>query len=128
MPVNLKPCPFCGNDVRIVPIQSGFAVVCNGKNCLSQMRITYGSCDAKKMFLEKLCADWNRRTPEAPAVVAAIECIEDYRNTLFDEMQEPYDEHGSCCLDVLDETLNRLRCFTTIAAVEAWERKDNHEA
>ena len=123
MSVKLKPCPFCGSNARIVPIQSGFAIVCNDKNCLSEMRILYGSCDTKKMFLDKLCADWNRRTPEVPAVVAAIECIEDYRGVLHDEMQEPYDDHGSCCLDVLDETLNRLRCFTTSAAVEAWIRR-----
>lgn len=47
----------------------------------------------------------------------------DHLSVLHDEMQEPYDEHGSCCLDVLDETLNRLRCFTTSAAVEAWIRR-----
>lgn len=119
----LKPCPFCGEQVRLVDIYSGYAIVCEGRNCLGMMQIKYGSCDNKEVFKEKLISDWNSRKPEVLAVTAAIECIEEYRSILYEETQEPYDEHGCCCISVLDEVLNRLRCFTTSAAVEAWNRR-----
>ena len=119
----LKPCPFCGGEVRFVSIQNGFAIVCGDKNCLGQMRIMFGRCDNKEIFRETLISNWNKRNPEVRAVIAAYECIEDYRNTLYEETQESYDEHGGCCIDVLDEVLNRLQCFTTTAAVEAWNRR-----
>ena len=121
--VELKPCPFCGGEVRLVHIQSGFAIVCESRNCLGGMSVKYGSCDNEEIFLEKLVSDWNSRKPEVLAVTASIECIEDYRNTLYEETQEPYDEHGCCCISVLDEVLNRLRCFTASAAVEVWAKK-----
>lgn len=119
----LKPCPFCGSEVKLVRIQYGFAVVCNARNCLGGMTIKYGTCDNKNIFLEKLMSDWNSRKPEVLAVTAAIECIEDYRAALYDQTQEPYDEHGCCCISVLDEVLNRLQCFTSSAAIEAWRSK-----
>lgn len=123
----LKPCPFCGSEVNLVHIHNGFAVVCSDKNCLGQMRITYERCDNKEIFLEKLLSDWNKRKPEVRAVTAAYACIEEYRNTLYEEIQEPYDEHGDCCISVLDEVLNRLNCFTSSVAIEAWNRRDDHE-
>ena len=119
----LKPCPFCGEQVELVDIFYGFAIVCKGRNCLGGMSIKYGTCDNKEIFLNKLISDWNSRKPEIPAVTAAVECIEDYRNTLYEKTQEPYDEHGCCCISVLDEVLNRLLCFTASAAIEAWNRR-----
>lgn len=119
----LKPCPFCGSEVRLIQIQFGFSVVCESRNCLGGMSVKYGSCDNKEIFLKKLVSDWNSRKPEVLAVTAAIECIEDYRNTLYEKTQEPYDEHGCCCISVIDEVLNRLQCFTASAAVEAWTKK-----
>ena len=119
----LKPCPFCGEQVKLVDIFNGSAIVCQSRNCLGSMSIKYGSCDNREIFLNKLISDWNSRKPEIPAVTAAVECIEDYRNALYEETQEPYDEHGCCCISVLDEVLNRLRCFTTSAAIEAWNRR-----
>ena len=121
--MELKPCPFCGSKVRLVTIQRGYAIVCEAKNCLGQMRITFGTCDDDLIFLKKLVSDWNKRNPEVRAVTAAYECIEEYRNTIYDETQEEYDDHGGCCIDVLDEVLNRLHCFTSSAAVEAWNRR-----
>lgn len=118
--MKLNPCPHCGAEVNIVRIQNGYAIVCGDKNCLCQMRVMFGSCDNEEIFLQKLISDWNKRSPEVRAVVAAIECIEEYRNTIYDEMQEEYDEHGCCCIDVLDEVLNRLQCFTSSAAVKQW--------
>lgn len=125
--MNLKPCPFCGSDVRLVSIQNGFAIVCGDRNCLGQMRITFGQCDNKELFLAKLVTDWNKRAPEVSAVSAAYACIEEYRNALYEEMQEPYDDHGACCIDVADEILNRLHCFTSTAAVEVWSKKPAKE-
>lgn len=124
MEYELNPCPHCGHPVRLVDIMHGYAIVCESTNCLGGMRINFGACDNKEIFLAKLISDWNKREPEIPAVAAAINCIEDYRNNLYEEMQEPYDEHGYCCIKVLDEVLNRLQCFTSIAAVKAW--KENH--
>jgi hypothetical protein len=77
------------------------------------MRVTFGSCDNEEIFLQKLISDWNNRNPDARTIVAAIGCIEKYRDSIYNETQEEYDDHGGCCVDVLDEVLNRLRCFTT---------------
>lgn len=121
--IELKQCPFCGGEVQLVQSQGGFAVVCKSLNCLGGMSIKHGSCDNQEIFLRKLVADWNNRKPEVLAVTAAIECIEDYRNTLCEETQEPYDEHGCCCISVIDEVLNRLQCFTASDAVETWNRR-----
>lgn len=108
----LAPCPHCGSDVKIVDIQNGFAIVCTDKNCLGQMRIQYGSCDDQKLFLNKLVTDWNKRQLESVAIRAAIDNVSKYRELLYDEMQEEYDEHCSCCLDTLDDVINRLVCYT----------------
>ena len=118
--MKLNPCPHCGSEVHLVNMHNGYAIVCNDKNCLCQMRVMFGSCDNKEIFLKKLISDWNKRSPEVRAVTAAIECIEEYRNTIYDETQEEYDDHGCCCVDVLDEVLNRLLCFTSVDAVEEW--------
>lgn len=108
----LAPCPHCGASARLVTLHSGYAVVCNNATCLGMMQIQFGSYDNKDVFLQKLISDWNRRAPEIKAVTEAIRCIREYRDNIYDETQEPYDEHGSCCIDVLDETINILRCFT----------------
>ena len=123
----LNPCPYCGREVRLVRIQNGFAIVCEDKNCLGMMKIEFGRCDNRAIFLEKLVSNWNKRNPEVQAVKAAYACIEEFRNTLYEEMQEPYDDRGSCCTDVLDEVLNRLNCFTSSAAVEAWDKEEVHD-
>lgn len=116
--MELERCPYCGETARLVSIQNGFAIVCNDKNCLGQMQIHFGSCNNEEIFLEKLVSNWNKREPEINAVVSAVECIEEYRNTVYEETQEPYDEHGYCCIAVLDEVINRLKCFTSLSAVK----------
>ena len=88
------------------------------------MDIHYGWHDDAEMFKKKLISNWNRRTPEVPAIDAAVRCIEKYSEDLYKSMQEPYDEHGACCIRVLDEVLNRLQCFTCQEAVDAW-REEN---
>ena len=108
----LAPCPHCGAGAHLITIQNGYAIVCDDKNCLCLMQIKYGSCDNKYIFLKKLIADWNKRAPEIKAVTEAIRSIREYRNHIYDETQEPYDEHGYCCIDVLDEAINILQCFT----------------
>lgn len=118
--VELSRCPHCNSKMNIVEIQYGYAIVCTNKNCLGGMQIKYGSSDNKIMFLTTLISNWNKRSPEVRAVTAAIECIEEYRNSIHEQMQEPYDDHGQCCIDVLDEVLNRLHCFTSSEAVEVW--------
>ena len=108
----LAPCPHCGAGVSLLKIPYGYAIACDDKNCLSMMQTKYGSCDNKELFLQKLISDWNKRVPEIKAVTEAIQSIREYRDHVYDETQEPYDEHGSCCIRVLDEAINILQCFT----------------
>lgn len=110
--IRLAPCPHCGTFARLVDTHNGYAIVCGDKNCLGQMRVQFGSCDDKKLFLQKLVADWNRRIPDIKAVTAAIDRVQEYRDHIYEETQEEYDNHGGCCVDVLDETLNIMNCFT----------------
>lgn len=47
----LKPCPFCGNPVEIVPEGDYLEIVC--EECgIAMIRESY----------ERIIADWNRRT------------------------------------------------------------------
>lgn len=111
--INLALCPHCGSEVELINIQGGFAIVCTDKNCLGQMRIQYGSCDDRKLFLNKLITDWNKRQLEVTSIRAAIDNISTYRDFIHDESQEEWSEHCSYCVDVLDEVINRLVCFNT---------------
>lgn len=108
----LAPCPHCGSSAYLVDLQNGYAIVCDDRNCLGSMKIRFGSCDNKDIFLQKLISDWNKRIPEVKAVVSAINQIREYRDDIYEETQEEYDDHGSCCVDVLDEAINILQCFT----------------
>lgn len=108
----LAPCPHCGSGAHLVDIYNGYAIVCDDKNCLGDMYIKFGSCDIKELFLKKLVSDWNKREPSNRAVVEAIERVREYRNHIYEENQEEYSDHGGCCVDVLDEVLNILLCFT----------------
>ena len=120
MSMNLLPCPHCQKPVEFLTLQGGYAIICSDHNCLGGMDIRYGWQDDQEIFKKKLISNWNRRTPEVRAVKAATECIRKYGEELYESMQEPYNEHGACCIEVVDEILNRLNCFTSQAAVDAW--------
>lgn len=117
----LQPCPHCHKPVRFVKTQGGYAIVCSDRDCLGGMEIHYGWNDDKEIFKKKLISNWNKRVPEVRAVSAAVKCIRAYGEELYDSMQEPYDEHGACCMEAVEEILNRLSCFTSQAAVDAWD-------
>lgn len=123
--IELNRCPHCNSEMRLVETQRGYAIVCTDKNCLGGMQIKYGTNDNKEIFLATLISNWNKRNPEVRAVTAATACIEEYRNRLYNNMQEPYDDHGQCCIDVIDEVLNLLRCFTVSAAIDVWFKEIN---
>lgn len=116
----LVSCPHCGKPVEFINTRGGYAIICSDHSCLGRMEIHYGWMDNREIFKKKLIANWNRRQPEIRAVDAAVNCILKYRKELYDSCQEPYDEHGQCCIDVADEIINRLRCFTVQDAVDAW--------
>jgi hypothetical protein len=66
--MNLKPCPFCGSEARII---GGFAgpyfVVCfGGTNCVTMGEQRDHNGLPEHRFLSKADAAeaWNRRTPE----------------------------------------------------------------
>lgn len=117
----LNNCPHCGLPVEFLSLHSGFAIICSDHNCLGGMDVHYGTQDNPELFKKKLISNWNKRKPEIRAVEAAVECTIDYRDKIYDECQEPYDEHGQCCIDCIDEIINRLRCFTCQEAVDAWK-------
>ena len=121
----LRNCPHCQREVELLSVQSGFSIICTDHNCLGGMSIHYGWADDPELFLRKLISNWNRRTPDVPAIDAAVKCIEEYRSDLYDSCQEPYDEHGQCCIEVADEIINRLRCFSCQEAVDAWSEKED---
>ena len=121
----LARCPHCNSEMRLVEIHRGYAIVCTDKNCLGGMQIKYGTNDNKEIFLATLISNWNKRKPEVRAITAATGCIEEYRKRVYNKMQEPYDEHGQCCINVLDEVMNLLRCFTVNAAVDMWLKETN---
>ena len=116
----LQPCPHCRKPVELIDTQGGYAIICTDHNCLGGMEIHYGWKDDREIFKRKLISNWNRRTPEVRAVNAAVECIREYGKELYESMQEPYDEHGACCMQVVEEVLNRLTCLTSQEAVDAW--------
>ena len=120
---NLNPCPHCQKPVELIPIQNGFAIICSDHNCLGGMDIHYGECDNPEIFKAKLISNWNKRDPEICAVSAAVECLIEYGREINEENQRPWSNHGSCCIDVLDEAINMVRCFTCREAVEAWYKE-----
>lgn len=123
--MELKSCPFCGKPAEFISLQSGFAIICSDHNCLGGIETRFGRMDNPEIFKAKLVANWNKRDKDVAAVEAAVECAIAYRDEVYDDCQEPYDSHGQCCVDVLDEVINRLRCFTCKEAVEAWNRRAN---
>lgn len=120
--IELRNCPYCNEPVEFITIQGGYAIICSDHNCLGGMQIHFGWKDDGEIFKQKLISNWNHRTPDVEAVDSAMRCIEAYRNELYDSCQEPYDEHGMCCVETADEILNRLQCFTCREAVDAWQR------
>lgn len=119
----LKHCPHCGLPVELIETQYGFSIICSDHNCLGGIEIRCGTMANKEIFKRKLIANWNRRKPEVGAVEAAKECLLQYRDEIYDLCQEPYDEHGQCCVEVLEEAINRLSCFTCQEAVDAWNNE-----
>ena len=119
----LRRCPHCNKRVEFVELQGGYAIVCSDHNCLGGMQIHYGLKDDCEIFKQKLISNWNRRTPDVMAVAAAVNCIEEFRDELYESCQEPYDEHGACCIETANEILNRLLCFTSQEAVDAWGKE-----
>ena len=120
--IELRSCPHCNKPVELVSLQSGYAIVCSDHNCLGGMQIHYGWKDDREIFKQKLISNWNRRTPDVTAVEAAVNCIEEFRDELYESCQEPYDEHGVCCIETVYQILNRLLCFTSQEAVDAWQQ------
>lgn len=118
--LGLKRCPHCNGPVELIETQYGFAIICADHNCLGGMEVRCGLMDDREIFKAKLIYNWNKRDHENIAVEAALECLAEYRQSVYNSCQEPYDEHGQCCVDVLDEAINRLSCFTCQEAVDAW--------
>lgn len=51
----LKPCPFCGGEVRVWSIKKGFWVSCDNQTCLISPETPL--CDEKEHAIEM----WNTR-------------------------------------------------------------------
>ena len=59
----LKPCPFCGGDARIIVLKKGFKsiIVCTTPEC-GFTRHSYNNGDTDENSAKRLIAAWNRRT------------------------------------------------------------------
>lgn len=62
----LKPCPFCGGDARIIVLKKGFKsiVVCTTPEC-GIMRHSYNNGATDETVAWKLISAWNRRVNDA---------------------------------------------------------------
>ena len=71
----LKPCPFCGGDVRAVKkvLGSGFVYACDNKSCGADVMFFAGDNKGKK----ENDALWNRRAIDRNALLDLAEELEE---------------------------------------------------
>ena len=109
--IGLLNCPHCGKEVEFFVSGNVAYIFCSDRNCWSGTRCQWGTADEPYRFIEKMKNDWNKRTPDGNALVAAIEYIVEYRNYVYQEAQKEYSDYCYYCIDVLDEVINKLECF-----------------
>lgn len=110
--VILDKCPHCGSTVTLVVRDLKAYIICDNRNCLCCMSVSWGTEDDSEVLIAKLCADWNKRSKDQTALVRAIEYVEHCRENLKQEVEGPYSEYCTHCLEVLDTMLDKLRLFT----------------
>ena len=67
----LKPCPFCGNEVHITLEQGMWFIECENEGCGVLMGF-----EAKTVSRAEVIAAWNRRAQHMPAIdaVEVVRC------------------------------------------------------
>lgn len=60
MTEQLKPCPFCGGEAKVITYEHTVYVVCNKCFCRTQAYINLNGKDIKKC-IDYAVKDWNRR-------------------------------------------------------------------
>lgn len=62
----LKKCPFCGGDARIMVLKKGYKsiIYCTTPQC-GFMRHSYNNGETDENVARRLIAAWNRRTNNA---------------------------------------------------------------
>lgn len=56
----LKPCPFCGHGVYVVPKIAGNAFVCSSSKCFVEVMFPYD------IAAKRAVAKWNKRVSDGP--------------------------------------------------------------
>lgn len=109
--IGFLSCPHCGKETEFYISGYKAHIICSDHNCWGGMSVQWGTHDEPYRFIEKMKASWNQRTPDGHAIIAAKSYIEKYRDEIYREAQGEDSDHFGCCLNVLDEVLNKLDCF-----------------
>lgn len=112
--IGFLSCPHCGKETEFYISGYKAHIICSDHNCWGGMTAQWGTHDEPYRFIEKMKASWNQRAQDGHAIVAATKYIEEYREEVRRDLQSEYSEYCQHCLDVLDEVLNKLDCFTPI--------------
>ena len=109
--LGLDVCPHCGKEVEFLVSGGTAYIICSDRNCLGGIRISWGTNDKAYIFIEKLKSNWNKRCADQNALIKAIEYLEEFRDELYQQTQNEYAEKWSCCLNTLDEAINKAKAF-----------------
>ena len=109
--MGLEPCPHCGKDVEFFISGNTAFIYCSDHNCLGGSRVSWGTNDTPYIFIEKLKANWNNRCADQNALVKALEYLDKFRNELYQQTQNEDSERWGCCVDTLDEAIDKARMF-----------------
>lgn len=109
--LGLDVCPHCGKEVEF--LISGYTayIICSDHNCLGGLRVSWGTNDKPYVFIEKLKSNWNKRCADQNALIKAINYLEEFRDEVYQQTQEEDAERWGCCLDTLDEAINKAKAF-----------------
>lgn len=110
--VGFLSCPHCGKESEFLIGYDEAHIICSDHNCLGKMSVHWGTRDEPYRFIEKMKANWNKRTPDGHAIIEATAYIEKYRKEVYNDSQEEYSDCCAHCVEVVDEILNKLLCFT----------------
>lgn len=106
-------CPHCGKESEFVCHPTKAYVICSDRNCWGGMNVKWGTDDDPEVFIAKMRRNWNKRAASNnTGLEAAIKSVEKLRERIYAENQLPYSEHDQLCVDVLDEALLKMSCFT----------------
>lgn len=98
---DLKPCPFCGGKVKIIPEQVdartvAYNFVCQNGDCCANVYFDYSD-------REESIEAWNTRKP----MEEILDKIEEVRNSPV--VESPYNNGWQTCADVIKHEIEIVR-------------------